>query len=106
MWLLQLPSGPAARVCGGFSASRNAGPGPCSWRGRLADCWCAFFACGCGSGCAVACAEGRSRLCWRPDRLAGRLSEAEYSEHKAAFDVVLRRALVRASRAWRVLISE
>ena len=30
------------------------------------------------------------------DRLAGRLSEAEYAEHKAAFDVVLRRALARS----------
>jgi hypothetical protein len=29
------------------------------------------------------------------DRLAGRLTEAEYAEHKAAFDVVLRRALSR-----------
>jgi hypothetical protein len=29
------------------------------------------------------------------DRLAGRLSEAEYAEQKAAFDVVLRRALAR-----------
>jgi hypothetical protein len=29
------------------------------------------------------------------DRLGGRLSEAEYAEHKAAFDVVLRRALNR-----------
>jgi hypothetical protein len=29
------------------------------------------------------------------DRLAGRLSEADYAEHKAAFDVVLRRALSR-----------
>ena len=29
------------------------------------------------------------------DRLAGRLSEAEYAEHKAAFDVVLRRAMGR-----------
>jgi 5-hydroxyisourate hydrolase-like protein (transthyretin family) len=33
------------------------------------------------------------------DRLAGRLSEAEYAEHKAAFDVVLRRALVRSEAA-------
>ena len=30
------------------------------------------------------------------DRLAGKLSEAQYAEHKAAFDVVLRRALNRA----------
>jgi 5-hydroxyisourate hydrolase-like protein (transthyretin family) len=30
------------------------------------------------------------------DRLAGRLNEAEYAEHKAAFDVVLRRALARS----------
>jgi hypothetical protein len=30
------------------------------------------------------------------DRLAGRLSEAEYAEHKAAFDVVLRRAMSRS----------
>ena len=30
------------------------------------------------------------------DRLAGRLSEAEYAEHKTAFDVVLRRALARS----------
>jgi hypothetical protein len=30
------------------------------------------------------------------DRLAGRLSEAEYAQHKAAFDVVLRRALARS----------
>jgi hypothetical protein len=29
------------------------------------------------------------------DRLAGRLTDAEYAEHKAAFDVVLRRALGR-----------
>ncbi len=29
------------------------------------------------------------------DRLAGKLSEAEYAQHKAAFDVVLRRALNR-----------
>ena len=29
------------------------------------------------------------------DRLAGRLNEAEYAQHKAAFDVVLRRALGR-----------
>jgi len=29
------------------------------------------------------------------DRLAGKLTEAEYAEHKAAFDVVLRRALNR-----------
>jgi len=29
------------------------------------------------------------------DRLAGKLSEAEYAQHKAAFDVVLRRALGR-----------
>jgi len=29
------------------------------------------------------------------DRLAGRLSETDYAEHKAAFDVVLRRALSR-----------
>jgi 5-hydroxyisourate hydrolase-like protein (transthyretin family) len=33
------------------------------------------------------------------DRLAGRLSEAEYAEHKAAFDVVLRRALARSEAA-------
>jgi 5-hydroxyisourate hydrolase-like protein (transthyretin family) len=30
------------------------------------------------------------------DRLAGRLSEAEYAQHKAAFDVVLRRAMSRS----------
>ncbi len=30
------------------------------------------------------------------DRLAGRLSEAEYAAHKAAFDVVLRRAISRS----------
>jgi 5-hydroxyisourate hydrolase-like protein (transthyretin family) len=30
------------------------------------------------------------------DRLAGRLSEAEYAAHKAAFDVVLRRAMARS----------
>jgi hypothetical protein len=29
------------------------------------------------------------------DRLAGKLTDAEYAEHKAAFDVVLRRALGR-----------
>jgi hypothetical protein len=29
------------------------------------------------------------------DRLAGKLSAAQYAEHKAAFDVVLRRALNR-----------
>ena len=29
------------------------------------------------------------------DRLAGRLTDAQYAEHKAAFDVVLRRALAR-----------
>ena len=29
------------------------------------------------------------------DRLAGRLNETEYAQHKAAFDVVLRRALGR-----------
>lgn len=29
------------------------------------------------------------------DRLAGKLSDAQYAEHKAAFDVVLRRALAR-----------
>jgi hypothetical protein len=29
------------------------------------------------------------------DRLAGRLTEAQYADHKAAFDVVLRRALSR-----------
>jgi hypothetical protein len=33
------------------------------------------------------------------DRLAGRLSEAQYAEHKAAFDVVLRRALARSEAA-------
>jgi hypothetical protein len=33
------------------------------------------------------------------DRLAGRLSEAEYAQHKAAFDVVLRRALSRSEAA-------
>ena len=33
------------------------------------------------------------------DRLAGRLSETEYAEHKAAFDVVLRRALARSEAA-------
>jgi hypothetical protein len=33
------------------------------------------------------------------DRLAGRLGEAEYAEHKAAFDVVLRRALARSEAA-------
>jgi hypothetical protein len=33
------------------------------------------------------------------DRLAGRLSAAEYAEHKAAFDVVLRRALARSEAA-------
>jgi hypothetical protein len=30
------------------------------------------------------------------DRLMGRLSDAQYAEHKAAFDLVLRRALNRA----------
>jgi hypothetical protein len=30
------------------------------------------------------------------DRLAGRLSEAEYTAHKTAFDVVLRRAMARS----------
>ena len=30
------------------------------------------------------------------DRLAGRLTEAEYAQHKAAFDVVLRRAMSRS----------
>ena len=29
------------------------------------------------------------------DRLMGRLTETQYAEHKAAFDVVLRRALSR-----------
>jgi hypothetical protein len=29
------------------------------------------------------------------DRLAGKLTDAEYAEHKAAFDLVLRRALAR-----------
>ena len=33
------------------------------------------------------------------DRLAGRLNEAEYAEHKAAFDVVLRRALAHSEAA-------
>jgi 5-hydroxyisourate hydrolase-like protein (transthyretin family) len=33
------------------------------------------------------------------DRLAGRLSETQYAEHKAAFDVVLRRALARSEAA-------
>jgi hypothetical protein len=33
------------------------------------------------------------------DRLAGKLSEAQYAEHKAAFDVVLRRALARSEAA-------
>ncbi len=33
------------------------------------------------------------------DRLAGKLSDAEYAEHKAAFDVVLRRALSRVDPA-------
>ncbi|MGP8259939.1 MAG: carboxypeptidase-like regulatory domain-containing protein [Acidobacteriaceae bacterium] len=30
------------------------------------------------------------------DRLAGRMTEAEYAQHKAAFDVVLRRAMARS----------
>jgi len=29
------------------------------------------------------------------DRIAGRLSEAQYTEHKAAYDLVLRRTLSR-----------
>jgi len=29
------------------------------------------------------------------DRITGRITPAEYAEHKAAFDVVLRRALSR-----------
>ena len=33
------------------------------------------------------------------DRLAGRLTDAQYAEHKAAFDVVLRRALARIEPA-------
>jgi 5-hydroxyisourate hydrolase-like protein (transthyretin family) len=33
------------------------------------------------------------------DRLAGRLSEAEYAAHKTAFDVVLRRAMARSEAA-------
>ncbi len=33
------------------------------------------------------------------DRLAGRLTDAQYAEHKAAFDVVLRRALARIEAA-------
>jgi hypothetical protein len=33
------------------------------------------------------------------DRLAGKLNEAQYAEHKAAFDVVLRRALSRVDPA-------
>ena len=33
------------------------------------------------------------------DRLAGRITDAQYAEHKAAFDVVLRRALARIEPA-------
>ena len=33
------------------------------------------------------------------DRLAGKLTPAQYAEHKTAFDVVLRRALSRTESA-------
>ena len=89
-------SGPAARVCGGFSASRNAGRGLCRWRG------CCVLPAAAGPG-ALLRALKDELFVLETDRLAGRLSEAEYAEHKAAFDVVLRRALARSEAApWRV----
>ena len=56
---------------------------------------CAFFACAAGPG-ALLHALKDELFVLETDRLAGRLSEAEYAEHKAAFDVVLRRALARS----------